>query len=61
MLKFDFNNVLWPRTSNRFLPRILAQEKQETLSVIIDKLLVLGVIRPSKATAWSQVMLMING
>ena len=38
-------------------PRILSQEKQEALSVIIDELLALGVIRPSKATAWSQVML----
>ena len=56
-LKFDFNKELWQRTANRLPPRILSQEKQEALSVIIDELLALGVIRPSKATAWSQVML----
>ena len=56
-LKFGFDAELWQKTANRMPPRRLSQEKQVALSVIIDELLAFGVIRPSKATAWSQVML----
>ena len=56
-LKFEFNKELWQRTANRLPPRILSQEKQVALSIIIDEILTLGVTRPSKATVWSQIML----
>ena len=60
-LNFEFDADLWQGTANRITTRRLSQEKQEASSTVIDELLSFGVVRPSKATAWSQVMLVSKG
>jgi hypothetical protein len=56
-LDFSYNRDAWERTANRLPSRTLSPEKQNALHGMIEELLDLGVIRPSKATSWSQVHL----
>ena len=47
----------WESNPNRLPSRHISVEKHEALNKMIDDLLDLQVIQPSKATAWSQVYL----
>ena len=50
----------WESKQNRLLSRNLSVEKREALNKMIDDLLELQVIQPSKATGWYQVHLSGN-
>jgi hypothetical protein len=56
-LRFDCDTAMWLRPGNRLPARPMSIDKQHDLSEILDELLALGVIRASKATAWSQVVM----
>jgi len=56
-MKFSVNIDKWESTPNRLPSRHISVEKHEALNKMIDDLLDLQVIQPSKATAWSQVHL----
>ena len=54
---FTVNAVAWETNTNRVVSWQVFMEKQTALSALIDELLEKEVIRPSKATSWSQVHL----
>ena len=56
-MEFNVDKKLWEASGNRLASRQISIEKQAALSTLIDELLERDVIRPSKATAWSQVHL----
>jgi hypothetical protein len=56
-MEFDVDKKLLEASENRLASRQISIEKQTALSTLIDELLERDVIRPSKATAWSQVHL----
>jgi hypothetical protein len=56
-LAFTYAVDGWETTANRLPSRSISPEKQMALTEMIDEFLRLGVIRPSTATAWSQVHL----
>ena len=56
-MEFTANVARWETNTNRVASRQVSTEKQTVLSALIDELLEMGVIRPSKTTAWSQAHL----
>jgi len=54
-MEFTTDHKMWKTNQNRATSRDISTEKLDALNVLIDSLLDLGVIQPSKATAWSQV------
>ena len=56
-MEFEVDKKLWEASRNRLASRQISIEKQTALSTLIDELLERDVIRPSKATTWSQVHL----
>jgi hypothetical protein len=56
-MQFSVNVEQWESNPNRLPSRHISVEKHEALTKMIDDLLELQVIQPSKATAWSQVHL----
>ena len=56
-MEFSLDTDIWESNPNRAASRQISTEKQAALSTLIDELLDKEVIRPSKATAWSQVHL----
>ena len=54
-IEFDVDKKLWEAGGHRLASGQIRIEKQTALSTLIDELLERDVIRPSKATAWSQV------
>ena len=56
-IEFTVDLSLWEINLNRAPSRHISTEKHDALNTIVDSLLELGVILPSKATAWSQVHL----
>ena len=56
-MEFTVDEGRWQTTPNRLPARHVSVEKHNALNKMIDDLLELGVIQPSKATAWSQVHL----
>ena len=56
-IEFDVDRMLWETCAHRLASRQISIEKKTALSTLIDELLERDVIRPSKATAWSQVHL----
>ena len=56
-LHFDYDAAAWQKPPNKLPARGLSVDKQLALSDLINKLLNEGIIRPSKATTWSQVVL----
>ena len=56
-MEFSLDTDIWEANPNKAASRQISTEKQATLSTLIDELLEKEVIRPSKATAWSQVHL----
>ena len=57
MDEFKVDEKSWESSGNRMASRQISIEKQVALKMLIDELLEKEVIRPSKATAWSQVHL----
>ena len=55
------NKEEWLTNANRLPPRIQSYKKDQDLNEQLDKLLNLGVIRPSASKAWSQVHLVPKG
>ena len=56
-MEFTVDEKSWESSGNRMASRQISIEKQVALKTLIDELLDKEVIRPSKATAWSQVHL----
>jgi hypothetical protein len=56
-LSYTYDKELWHKPPNRLPPRNLSVDKQAALSSLVQNLLDQGIIRESKATAWSQVVL----
>ena len=56
-MEFDVDKKLWEASGNRLASRQISIEKQTALSTLINEILEWDVIRPFKATAWSQVHL----
>jgi len=56
-MEFSLDTDIWESNPNRAASRQISTEIQAALSTLIDELLEKEVIRPSKATAWSQVHL----
>ena len=56
-MNFSVQIDKWESNPNRLPSRHISVEKHEALNKMIDDLLDLQVIQPSKATAWSQVYL----
>ena len=56
-MEFTIDHIMWETNQNRAASRHISPEKHYALNVLLDNLLDLGVIQPSKATAWSQVHL----
>jgi len=56
-MQFSVKVEQWESYPNRLPSRHISVEKHEALTKMIDDLLELQVIQPSKATAWSQVHL----
>ena len=56
-MEFKVDEKNWESSGNRMASRQISIEKQVALKMLIDELLEKEVIRPSKATAWSQVHL----
>ena len=57
----DFTvDAAWETTANRLPSRQISPEKHLALHGMIEELLDLNVIKPSKATSWSQVHLVKN-
>lgn len=54
-LRVDLSKWLTPR--NRRPYRVQSRDKEEIIRKLVNQLLALKLIRPSKATAWSQVLL----
>jgi len=59
-MAFTVDKVNWEAPSNRLPSRHISVEKHAALNQMIDDLLDLQVIQPSRATAWSQVHLVRN-
>ena len=55
-MEFSLDTDIWESNPNRAASRQISTETQ-ALSTLIDELLEKEVIRPSKATSWSQVHL----
>jgi hypothetical protein len=56
-MEFTVNKTEWESNANRAASRRISMDKHEALNKLIEDLLDLGVIQPSRATAWSQVHL----
>jgi hypothetical protein len=56
-LRFSVDTPKWESTANRLPPRHISVEKNDALNTMLDDLLDLRVIQPSRATAWSQLHL----
>jgi len=56
-LTFEYDAIQWNRHANRLPARTMSTDKQQEVSLQIDKLLTQGIIRPSKSSAWSQVVI----
>jgi hypothetical protein len=56
-MEFGFDLAEWEKATNRLPSRPMSPEKQTALREMLQQFLDLGVIRPSTATAWSQVHL----
>ena len=56
-MEFTIDHSKWETNQNRAPSRHVSTEKHVALDALLDNLLDLGVIQPSKATAWSQVHL----
>ena len=56
-MQFTVFTDQWESNPNRLPSRHISVEKHDALNKMIDDLLDLQVIQPSKATAWSQVHL----
>jgi hypothetical protein len=56
-MTLDVIEEKWMTKSNRLAPRATSTSKQEEIGKQIRQMLDQGLIRPSKATAWSQVLL----
>jgi hypothetical protein len=56
-MTLDVKEEKWMTKSNRLAPRATSTAKQEEIGKQIKQTLDQGLIRPSKATAWSQVLL----
>ena len=56
-MTLEVNEEKWMTKSNRLAPRPTSTSKQEEIRKQIEQMLDQGLIRPSKATAWSQVLL----
>ena len=54
-MEFSIDTEVWEANLNRAASREISTEKQAALSALIDEQLEKEVIRPSIATAWSQV------
>jgi hypothetical protein len=53
-MEFTVDKVRWEAPANRLPSRHISVEKHAALNKMIDDLLNLEVIQPSRATAWSQ-------
>jgi len=56
-MDFTIHHKMWETNQKRTASRHVSTEKHDALYVLLDNLLDLGVIQPSKATAWLQVHL----
>jgi hypothetical protein len=56
-MEFTIDHSKWETNQNRAPSRHVSTEKHVAVDALLDNLLDLGVIQPSKATAWSQVHL----
>ena len=56
-MTLDVIEEKWMTKSNRLAPRATSTSKQEEIGKQIGQMLEQGLIRPSKATAWSQVLM----
>ena len=56
-INFTVDKVNWEASANRLPSRHISVKKHAALNQMIDDLLDLQVIQPSRATAWSQVHL----
>jgi transposase InsO family protein len=56
-MTFTVDTTKWETTANRLPSRLISVAKHHALNKMLDDLLDLGVIQPSRATAWSQVHL----
>ena len=59
-MTFTVANNEWKAPANRLPSRHISVEKHAALNQMIDDLLHLQVIQPSRATAWSQVHLVFK-
>ena len=55
-MTLDVIEEKWMTKSNRLAPRPTSTSKQEEIGKQIKQMLEQGLIRPSKATAWSQAI-----
>ena len=56
-MEFTVDRAQWETNLNRAPLRHVSTEKHDALDTMVESLFELGVIQPSKATAWSQVHL----
>ena len=57
LMEFTIDHKLSETIQKRAASRHVSTEKHDALNVLLDNLLDLGIIQPSKATAWLQVHL----
>ena len=57
LMEFTVSTDQWESNPNRLPSRHISVEKHDALNKMIDELLDLQVVQPSKETAWSQVHL----
>lgn len=56
-MELHVDTLQWHAPRNRRPYRVQSRDKEESIRKLVQQLLDLGLIRPSKATAWSQVLL----